>query len=102
MPICATCGVGYMEGESHVCERHRKSSGARPFRDNAPVRTTSIAEAGRTLSGRYRDAYRAADFLVRVGTIVKAVGVAIGLLTLDNAINSSHFLTDEQRASIIF
>jgi hypothetical protein len=42
------------------------------------------------------------------GLIVFALGVLVSaqgqlvMATLDNAVNSSHFLTDEQRASIMF
>ena len=152
MPVCATCKVGYMEGESHVCggDRHWRTKGVAQGTPQQGAITP--ATAGRFLTDRYRDGYRGGKFISTLGHVVKIVGgvlaliVAIGgvassrdvgmfstslaagsilvavtialgffvlgvvisaqgqliLAVLDTAVNSSPFLTDDQRTQVMF
>lgn len=62
MPVCPTCGVAYIEGESHVCggERNWRKGGSREARGE---RTSTPVDAASALSGRYLDGYRQARFI---------------------------------------
>ena len=152
MPICPTCKVSYIDGESHICGEDRKWPTRSPSREAALQRVVTRSDAANALSGRYRDGYREGKFIAGFGQFVKIAGAVLGaivavagmlsyqaagafggslavssviaggvvaltffvlgviisaqgqllLAALDTAVNSSPFLTDDQRSQILF
>jgi hypothetical protein len=58
MPVCPSCGIGYMDGEPHVC-----------------------GKAG-SVEVRYINAYRVATTIVLLGIVVQIAGAGAAVLAL--------------------
>lgn len=133
MPVCPSCGIGYMDGEAHICHKSgRRVSGS-----------VAVRDAAGSVEIRYMNAYRVATVIINLGVVVQiaggalavlalvvslapgslaiaafgglsgiAIGIVFGLFgmfiraqgellraTLDTAVNSSPFLTTDQKAT---